>query len=191
MTYPTVFANLAAGNQPASLLDTMYSICGNQGLIACSPAGTNAIVLTPNSNFFSPAAYVNYQSVIFVCGATTTSSVTVQIAALAAKNVYKNNLVQAGASDLISGQTYILSFNSALNTGAGGFVIVNLPALPTLTFATLPAASAGTQAYIQDGLAINCGDGACTTFGTTVTGGGGALKLLVWYNGTNWTLIGK
>jgi hypothetical protein len=35
------------------------------------------------------------------------------------------------------------------------------------------------MAYISDGLAGNCGDAACTTFGTTVTGGGGALKLLM------------
>ena len=63
--------------------------------------------------------------------------------------------------------------------------------LPALTFATLPPAVAGTQAYISDGLAANCADTTCTTFGTNVTGGGGALKLLVWYNNANWTLIGK
>ena len=55
-------------------------------------------------------------------------------------------------------------------------------ALPALTFATLPPAVAGTQAYITDGAAGNCGDSACTRFGTTVTGGGGALKLLLWNN---------
>jgi hypothetical protein len=60
-------------------------------------------------------------------------------------------------------------------------------------FATLPAANTanGLIAAITDGLAGNCGDGTCTTWGTTVTGGGGALKLLLWSNGTNWTLIGK
>lgn len=59
------------------------------------------------------------------------------------------------------------------------------------TFANLPATTAGTMVYMTDGAAGNCGDGTCTTFGTTVTGGGGALKLLVWYNNANWTLIGK
>ena len=63
---------------------------------------------------------------------------------------------------------------------------------PALTFAPLPRpATAGTLAYISDGLAANCGDAACTTFGTTVTGGGGALKLLLWNNGQAWTLRGK
>ena len=55
---------------------------------------------------------------------------------------------------------------------------------------TLPPATPGTMAYITDGLAANCGDAACTTFGTTVTGGG-ALKLFVWADGSHWTLKGK
>ncbi len=63
--------------------------------------------------------------------------------------------------------------------------------LQARTFATLPATTAGTVAYITDGLAANCADTTCTTFGTSVTGGGGALQLLVWRNGAAWTLIGK
>jgi hypothetical protein len=47
------------------------------------------------------------------------------------------------------------------------------------------------MAYISDGAAGNCGDGTCTTFGTTVTGGGGSVKILAWWNGSNWTLVGK
>ena len=60
------------------------------------------------------------------------------------------------------------------------------------TFANLPASPvAGMTAYVTDALAANCADSSCTTWGTNVTGGTGALKRLVWYNGTNWTLIGK
>jgi hypothetical protein len=62
---------------------------------------------------------------------------------------------------------------------------------PTYTFATLPAAQVGTVVYISDGAAGNCADGTCTTFGTNVTGGGGALQLLIWNNGVHWTLMGK
>jgi hypothetical protein len=58
-------------------------------------------------------------------------------------------------------------------------------------FGSLPSALQGMTATIGDGLAGNCGDSSCTTFGTTVTGGGGALHLQLWYNGTNWTLTGK
>jgi len=60
------------------------------------------------------------------------------------------------------------------------------------TFANLPSAAVpGSIAYVTDGLAGNCADGSCTTWGTNVTGGTGALKLLVWWNGAHWTLIGK
>jgi hypothetical protein len=62
----------------------------------------------------------------------------------------------------------------------------NLP-----TYTSLPTAGAGQHAYIIDGLAASCADTTCTTFGTTVSGGGGALKLDLWNNGSNWTLVGK
>lgn len=61
-----------------------------------------------------------------------------------------------------------------------------------VAFTALPSSPGiGWVKAINDGKAANCGDGSCTTFGTTVTAGGGALKLLLWWNGTNWTLIGK
>jgi hypothetical protein len=59
-------------------------------------------------------------------------------------------------------------------------------------FASLPAAPpAGTLAYITDAIATGCADTTCTTFGTNITAGGGALKKLGWWNGTNWKLIGQ
>lgn len=81
-----------------------------------------------------------------------------------------------------------------VNNGTPGtFRDIKLRALQSsgVTFANLPTASSGYEAYITDGLAANCGDTTCTTWGTTVTSGGGALKLLIWYNGVNWTLVGK
>ena len=50
-----------------------------------------------------------------------------------------------------------------------------------LTFATLPAAVAGDVAYITDS--------NTATWGATAAAGG-ANKVLVWYNGTNWTVVG-
>ncbi len=64
--------------------------------------------------------------------------------------------------------------------------------MPAVKFAQLPSAPAtGAVFYMTDGLSSNCGDSACTGYGTTVTGGGGALKLLIWFNAVNWTTIGK
>lgn len=66
----------------------------------------------------------------------------------------------------------------------------NLP----VTFGTLPACSAGTEgasAAVTDLLAANCGDGTCNTWGTTVTGGTGAIHRQLYCDGTNWTLAAK
>jgi hypothetical protein len=94
--------------------------------------------------------------------------------------------------------------NGAWLTGSGTTAVVNLVlsgnvikdfanglnSLNIPIFSNLPSIR-GQDAFIIDGLAASCGDSACTTFGTTVTGGGGALKLKVWHNGTNYTLTGK
>lgn len=97
-------------------------------------------------------------------------------------------LVSAGPSaakiSMWIGNTTAASLTTAL---------FSMPAanVSALTFGTLPSAAAGDVAYITDALAGNCADGTCTTFGTNVTGGTGALKKLVWYNGAHWTLIGN
>ena len=79
----------------------------------------------------------------------------------------------------------------AFSADVGGSNTRPFGSFAALTFATLPPAVAGTVAYMSDGASGNCGDSACTAFGTTVTGGGGALKILIFYDGANWTLIGK
>lgn len=125
MAYPTVFFNLAAGNQPASLLDTMFNIVGGQGFIPCTAAGTNAITLTSNANYYAPAAYADNQGVIFRAVATSTGAVTVQLNALAFVKVYMSNLVQAGAGDIVNGSWYQCFFAAALDSGNGGFLVNN------------------------------------------------------------------
>ena len=55
--------------------------------------------------------------------------------------------------------------------------------VPPLTFATLPSRpAAGMQRYITDS--------NTATWGATAAGSG-ANKVMVWYNGTDWTVIGK
>lgn len=81
--------------------------------------------------------------------------------------------------------------NIAVNPAGGVTSFTGVIQSNGVAFASLPSAVAGMHVYLTDGLAANCGDTTCTTWGTTVTGGGGALKLLIWYNGTNWTLVGK
>lgn len=93
-----------------------------------------------------------------------------------------NILLNSGSSFVFGGLSQ--SPNNSVTTD--DIAMVN-----PIAFASLPTPTFGMIAVVKDGLAANCGDGTCTTFGTTVTAGGGALKLAIWYNGTNWTLIGK
>lgn len=92
------------------------------------------------------------------------------------------------SSTTISGNAFA---STGFTVNGVGNISGNTNKVAALIFTTLPVGVAGITAYITDGKSTNCGDGACTTWGTTVTGGTGALKLLVWFNGTNWTLVGK
>ena len=125
MTFPTSFANLAVGNEPASLLDAMFNIVGAQGIIPCTASGSTAITLTPNTGYYLPAAYVNYQACSFVATANPIGTVTVQLGALAFVNLYNGAGIQANTGDVISGHFYVIAFNGTLNSGSGGFQIVN------------------------------------------------------------------
>lgn len=125
MTYPTIFANLAAGLEPASLLDTMFNIAGGQGNIPTTATGTNAITLTPNTNYYQPASYANYQMVTFKVANTSSGSVTVQLGGLAFVKLFMPSGLQAGSGDLVQNAHVTAVFASDLDTGNGGFLVLN------------------------------------------------------------------
>lgn len=127
MTYPTIFANLpgSPSTNPASLIDTMFNIAGGMGQIPCTATGTNAITLTPITNYYLPAAYANFQMVGFTAAASSTGAVTIRIGALAFVNLYMPTGLQANNGDIIANNFYICAFNAALNTGSGGFQVFN------------------------------------------------------------------
>ena len=58
-------------------------------------------------------------------------------------------------------------------------------ATPVYTVSTLPSGTEGQTARITDG------DGSLAWGATAVNTGGGATPYIVWYNGTNWTILGK
>lgn len=74
---------------------------------------------------------------------------------------------------------FLTTFITALNTWA---MTVDID--PSFTVAKLPTnAVLGQKAVVTDGT-------AALAWGATVTGGG-ATKYLVWWNGANWTVLGK
>lgn len=125
MTYPVIFGTLAAGNQPVSDFDTMFNIAGQQGNIPCVATGTNAITLTPGTNYYVPAAYTNGQLVSWKAAATSTGAVTMQIGGLGLLNYYTAAGAQANSGDIVINTNYLSQYLSSLNSGAGGFQTLN------------------------------------------------------------------
>lgn len=103
----------------------MFAIVGGMGAIPCTATGTNAITLTPVTNYYLPAAYANFQMVGFTAAASSTGSVTIRIGALSFVNLYMPSGLQAGSGDIVLNNFYIAAFNGALNSGSGGFQVFN------------------------------------------------------------------
>jgi hypothetical protein len=131
MALPVVFATLAGGNQPLSLLDTQFSAVAALGSIPCAAAGQNTIALTPFSNTPTVSSYPDLApSFVFAAAQTSTGAVTINAALAGARNAYKwNGSLQCGAGDIIAGNVYRATPLAALNSGSGGFVVDAIGAL--------------------------------------------------------------
>lgn len=126
------FSNTFAGNTaPQNVqLDQNFQQAGLLGTIPCTVAGSNTITLTPVTAL-SPtiAAYNNYLRFSGVAAADNTSTVTVQVGALAALTVYKDS--PAGPVVLTGGElkqhcAFVLVYDSALSSGNGGFHLFSM-----------------------------------------------------------------
>lgn len=126
MSFPTTFFNLPAGPNSAALLDAMFAILGQSGIIPSNAtAVANAITLTPNSNFYSPTSYANNQSVVFTAPATSTGPVTAAFPGLGFVKVFTPSGIQAGSGDIVINSNYLMVFFANLDGGNGGFLIIN------------------------------------------------------------------
>jgi len=124
MPWPTTFASLAAGNQPLSLFDTMFTQVAQMVAVPCTVAGTNALTLTPIGSAPSFTSYQNFTSARFVAGASSTGAVTAQFGALASLPVYlSDGVTQASTGNIIIAGEYVLVFAQNLNGGSGGFFL--------------------------------------------------------------------
>lgn len=113
----TTYANLADGLQNLSLFDQSFADTANLGVMPCTAAGTNAIVLTPNAALFPPTITTpqSLQLFSFVAAATSTGSVTVQVGTITPRNLVRmDGVTQAAANDIISGVTYLIGWNGSV-----------------------------------------------------------------------------
>jgi hypothetical protein len=133
MPLPNTFA---ASNSPDLVwLDENFNTVGYMLVVTSTLAGTNAIIITPVSFAPNIPAYVDYQifAGVYVAAANT-GATTAQVAGLAAVPVYKQGStgpVPLAGGELIFGNMALLQYDNNLNSGSGGFHLIN-PALPPL-----------------------------------------------------------
>lgn len=133
MALPNTFANETSPNMQE--LDENFLAVANMGKWATTATGTNAITLTPTADQPAVAAYTNGQKFSFTGPNNSSGSVTLQVNAIGLLPLYKPDGTQAGSGTIASGSYYEIVYLSALNSSAGGFLIVS--AVPSSTVAPL------------------------------------------------------
>jgi hypothetical protein len=186
MAYPYTFANLS-GNQPASDLDTMFGIVGQQGNIPCTATGTNVITLVSQTNCYTPAAYTDKQIVSWTAGATSTGPVTMSAFGLGVLNYYDATGTQSNAGSIQSGAKYVSQYCQELNSGAGGFITLNssgtaavntpvpvMGSFKNLLITNTTATTAASQIAVSfDEAVLENSTGGTVKVGTGFSGSGG------------------
>src|SRR5262245_2200225 len=122
MALPFSFSNNTTPT--GAQLDADLAALGALTPIPCTVSGTNALVLTPAANCPVINAYANYLQVSGVAVAANTAATTARVGSLPALPVYQTVVggpLQATGGDLQAGSAFTLMYNSALNSGNGGW----------------------------------------------------------------------
>lgn len=131
----TQFQN-SAGPDQLSALDNNVATLSAAAPISCGIAGTNTLTLTPNAAGLVPsstlAAYTQNQLFTGIASATNNGAVTATVGSIGALDVYKD--MPAGPVLLAGGEIVALTaislrYDSALNSGAGGFHLTSSTAV--------------------------------------------------------------
>lgn len=125
MSLPNTFATKTAAT--GLQLDENFNALGVLVPIPCTVAGTNTVTMTPaTTNTPTVLAYSNYRLFSGVVAATNTGAVTIQVGSLTALNAYKDSPagpIALSGGELHIGNAFTAEYDSALNSGAGGFHI--------------------------------------------------------------------
>ena len=123
-------------------LDNNFATVSAAAPISCSIAGTNTLALTQSAAGLVPtvaiAAYTQGMLFVGVAASTNTGAVTAAVGSLSALNVYKDTpsgpaLLTGG--EIIAANAISLLYDSALNSGAGGFHLTSSTALTGVAIA--------------------------------------------------------
>jgi hypothetical protein len=173
----TVYANLPDGLANLNLWDQSLADMGSLGMIPCTAAGTNAITLTPIASAFAPnisAPPLQLQNFTFVAANTSTGAVTVQVVPATGSGAFlklyrMDGVTQAAANDILSGVTYTITYNSALNGAAGGYQIlapISNEINPIITGATISNSAISSSTISGSTITTSTYNGNTWTAGT-------------------------
>lgn len=90
------------------------------GSLITETSGTNSYVGAP----FGITSYTNKWKVTVRIPNTSTNLATINFNSLGTKKIFKSPAVQAGAGDLVQNQDYQMAYNTALDGGAGAFLLI-------------------------------------------------------------------
>lgn len=155
-----------------------------------SATSTTAFTLTYTT---APTAYAQGLMFAFKVHSSSTGSVTLNVNALGAKKVYRN--ISGTATQVASGEwqandIIIVSYDTSLDTAAGGFWWVNAPAtgvsptVPGLSGSSFPITPQGRLTLTSATPVMTSTTSAQTTIYYTPYVGG----LVPIYDGTRWTI---
>lgn len=182
MALPTSFSNNTNPTGPE--LDGNFSAVGVLTTIPCAVTGTNTLVMTANANTPTISAYSNYLRVSGVAVATNTGATQARVGTLPLLNVYLDT--PSGPVALVGNEikincAFTLMYDSALNSGAGGWHLFSTPAqVPsvggTLTNATLSFVNSTLSTLILSGASLSAPTliGAVGTLGKLSVGASAA-----------------
>ena len=136
--------------------------------------GSSPITIPVTGGFsWASNAVINPIGTITNLGAGITNTATLYVGNASAAGTNNYSLYVAGGQAYFGGAVSINGDASARTTTNKSFTYSLLPTSP----------SVGMQSVVTDS--------TVNTWGSSVTVGGGSNTVLVWYNGTNWSVYGK
>jgi hypothetical protein len=174
MPLPTIFGVLVAAT--GGELDGNFAALGALTTIPCTAAGSNAITLTPASNTPTVSAYAQLQGYSGIAASSNTGATTAAVGSLPSLGVYKDGLsgpVALTGGEIVAGNFFVLTYDAALNAGAGGFhLAVNLPLTYTPANANGSNASGTWPITLPGSVASVSSTTVATITAAQLTGGG-------------------
>jgi len=121
----TLFAALTAAT--GAELDADLTLVSNQAPIPVTVSGTNTLTLTQvgsGTTVYAVTAYVQGMQFVGEFAGTNTGAMTAQLGSLSALAIYKDTPagpVAMTGNECVTNNAFSLVYDSALNSGAGGF----------------------------------------------------------------------